>query len=138
MSADVRVIQRGNPELVGRPLVRHDLAELMRQGIPPPELLAGGMLYRGGAHSLAGEPEAGKTTLLAWWLRSLLDQGEAVVYLDEESGPELMAEKLDAVGVRADQVGNCCTTCLFPSRAWDAADLTGLHALLADVRRRCS
>jgi hypothetical protein len=133
-SADMRVIQRGNPELVGRPLADQDLAELMRHSIPPPELLADGMLYRGAAHSVAGEPEAGKTTLLAWWIRGLLERGEAVVYLDEESGPELMAEKLDAVGVSADQVARLFHYYPFPGRAWDGDDLAALHAVLADVR----
>jgi hypothetical protein len=133
-SPDVRVIQRGNPELVGRPLARYDLAELMTRGVPEPELAADGLLYRGAVHSLAGEPEAGKTTLAAWWMRNLLEHGEAVVYLDEESGPELMAEKLDAVGITVSQVARLLHYYPFPSRSWDQADLAGLNAVLADVR----
>lgn len=134
MSADMRVVGRASSELVGRPLARYDLAGLMARGVRPPELLAGGLLYRGAAHSLAGEPEAGKTTLAAWWIRELLAQGEPVVYLDEESGPELMAEKLDAVGVTAHQVAGLFHYYAFPGRAWDAEDLASLHAVLADVR----
>jgi hypothetical protein len=134
MSADVRVIGRGKPELVGRPLNRYPLADLMARGVPPPELLADGLLYRGAAHLLAGEPEAGKTTLAAWWMRELLSQGEAIVYLDEESGPELMAEKLDAVGIPIGQVAGLLHYYPFPSRTWDQSDLAGLHAILADVR----
>jgi hypothetical protein len=117
----------------GRPLVRYDLAELARQGVKPPEFTADGYLYRGAVHSIAGPPDSGKTTLVCWWARQLLRDGQPVMYLDEEAGPELFVEKLLALGVEPDDLAHLHYY-PFQGRSWDDADLLGLRAAIAEAR----
>ena len=75
------------------PLPDFDLGELASRGVEPPRLICSGMLYSGGVHCVAGQPGGGKTTLAAWWMLQHIRDGGAVMLLDEESGPEVMAEK---------------------------------------------
>jgi hypothetical protein len=128
------VDSNGSHPPASRPLDRFDLGAVMRTGVPEPELLVGGLLYRGAVHIINGQPEAGKTTVIAWWIRELFDAGLPVMYLDEESGVELMAEKLLAVGVTPDQVDKLLHYFPFPGRTWDDADLNALHEQLDHVR----
>jgi AAA domain len=116
-----------------RPFVPVDLAELARHGVPAPELLCGGLLYRGGLHSLAGPPDTGKSTLLYTWTLVLLAQGERVVLLDEESGREQVTEKLLALGAAPEHLTRLAYL-EFEGRRWDEADRRGLAQLLAERR----
>jgi hypothetical protein len=116
-----------------RPFVPVDLAELARHGVPAPQLLCGGLLYRGGLHSLAGPPDTGKSTLLYTWALLLLAQGERVVLLDEESGREQVTEKLLALGASPEHLTRLAYL-EFEGRRWDEADRRGLVQLLAEHR----
>jgi hypothetical protein len=116
-----------------RPLKRFDLVELARLGVQPPELVAGGHLYRGYVHSIAGPPDSGKTTLLDWWARKLLLAGEPVMYLDEEAGPELTIEKLLALGLQPDDLAGLHYY-PFQGRTWDESDLAGLRVEIEDIK----
>ncbi len=112
-----------------------DLMQVAKAGIPPPELLCDGLLYRGGLHSLAGEPDSGKGTLLLYWIGTLLVAGHAVVLLDEEGGHEIVTEKLLALGVEPKHLEPRCLGYIeFPGRQWDEADRRGLWALLTERR----
>jgi hypothetical protein len=122
---------RATPEF--RPFSLVDLAALAEAGVPPPELLCSGALYRGGVHSLAGPPDCGKSTLLYLWALQLLAQGETVMLVDEESGREQAVEKLVALGAEPRHLRNLAYV-EFPGRQWDAADLAGFRALLAELR----
>src|SRR6266516_5324204 len=82
-----------------RPFVTVDLVELATAGVPAPELLCHGLLYRGALHSLAGPPDAGKSTLLYLWLAELLAAGHPAALIDEESGREATVEKFLALGI---------------------------------------
>jgi len=118
-----------------RPFPRVDLAALARAGVPEPERVCSGLLYRGGLHSLAGPPDSGKSTLLYVWTLELLAAGAAVVLLDEEAGRELVTEKLLALGATPALLDPArLVYAEFPARAWDAADRRGLAALLGEVR----
>ena len=66
-----------------------------------PDLL-GDLLYAGGIHVMAGEPDGGKTTLCLWQALGLLRAGRTVLMLDEEGGAEMTAEKLIALGATED------------------------------------
>jgi hypothetical protein len=126
---------RGGAEPRVRPFAGVDLAALARAGLPEPELLCHGLLYRGGLHSLAGPPDAGKSTIAYLWALELLAQGERVVLLDEESGREQVTEKLLALGALPEHLD---PTRLFyqdfPARRWDATDQQALAELLDQVR----
>jgi AAA domain len=122
------------PDLV-RPFVPVDLAQLARQGVPAPELVCHGLLYRGGLHSLAGPPDAGKSTLLYLWALELLAQGERVVLLDEKSGREQVTEKLLALGATPDLLTpDRLIYQDFPGRTWDGTDHQALAELLERTR----
>jgi hypothetical protein len=119
----------------GRPFVPVDLAELARHGVPAPELVCHGLLYRGGLHSLAGPPDCGKSTLLYLWALELLAQGQRVVLLDEESGREQVTEKLLALGATPDLLEpDRLIYQDFPTRTWDGADHQALAELLEVTR----
>lgn len=109
-----------------------DLVGLIRDGVPAPELLPGGLLYRGGIHVVSGEPDCGKTTLCLWQAISLVRSGGRVLILDEEGGPEITAEKLIALGVTDTDVARL-TYVPFPAAEWGSSDVAELRALLAAV-----
>jgi len=123
------------PERVGRPLHRVDLAKLARDGVPEPEFIADRYLYLGSLHALVGEAETGKTTLAAWWITGELQAGRSVVYLDEESGEELIVEKMLAVGATPEDLERLWYF-PFPSRVWDDADLAALRYVLEVAKPR--
>jgi hypothetical protein len=116
-----------------RPFPTVDLVELAKAGVPEPELLCGGLLYRGGLHALAGPPDCGKSTLAYWWALHLLAAGETVVLVDEESGREQVVEKLLDLGGEPHHLERLAYV-EFPGRGWDNADRAGLAALLAEQR----
>jgi hypothetical protein len=115
------------------PLPDYDLGALAAQGIKEPERIAGGMLYPGSVHCLAGTPGGGKTTLMAWWMLQHIRDGGNVLLLDEESGAEQAAEKFLDIGATPDQLRPPRFSYIpFPSRAWNQADLTQLAERIAE------
>lgn len=113
-------------------LTTYSLAALIRDGVPPPDLL-GDLLYAGGIHVVAGEPDGGKTTLCLWQALGLLRAGRTVLMLDEEGGAEMTAEKLIALGATDDDAARL-HYCPFPARTWTAADIAGLGHTMSHVR----
>ena len=87
--------------------------------IEAPELAAEGMLYRGGVHTLTGPPDCGKTTLACWWMLQEVRAGGRVLFLDEEGGREVVAEKFQSLGA---QPGERIAYVPFPGRTWTDAD----------------
>lgn len=100
-----------------RPLREFDLAALVRDGVPPPDLLCGDLLYAGGLHSISGPPDCGKTTIALHWILRHVRAGHRVVFLDEEGGAELVAEKLIALGATP-QDAEMIRYYPFPARGW--------------------
>lgn len=118
---------------VSRDLPDFDLGALAAEGIAPPEMVAGGMLYPGAVHCLAGQPGGGKTTVAAWWLLTHIRAGGHVMLLDEESGPELAAEKfLDLGASPAELRPPHFSYVPFPARGWNLADVAQLHDRIAE------
>lgn len=116
-----------------RPFRSADLAALLRDGVPPPELLCGDLLYRGGLHSISGPPDSGKTTVALWWLLHVTRQGLPVMFLDEEGGAELVAEKLAALGATEGDAA-MISYYPFPARTWTSADVRELRRLVDEVK----
>lgn len=116
------------------PLQRFDLAALANEGIPPPVLLCGDLLYTAGLHSLAGPPDCGKSTLGYVWALQLVRSGERVVIFDEESGAEQVVEKMTALGAKPSDLENVHYY-QFPGRTWDDGDVAALaEALMIQPR----
>jgi hypothetical protein len=115
------------------PLPDFDLGELASRGVEPPRLICSGMLYSGGVHCVAGQPGGGKTTLAAWWMLQHIRDGGAVMLLDEESGPEVMAEKFLDLGATPDELRPPrFSYCPFPARGWNLGDVAQLHERLGE------
>ena len=111
---------------------RVHLDELMMEGIPAPRILCNGFLYQGGLHSIAGAPDSGKTTIALVWAVELLQGGLPVVFLDEEGGPEIVTEKLKALGAKPSDLRNLVYL-PFPGRAWGELDVKELASLAAET-----
>jgi AAA domain-containing protein len=109
------------------------LAALVRDGVPPPDLLCGDLIYAGGLHSIAGPPDCGKTTIALWWALRHVRAGHTVVFLDEEGGAELVAEKLIALNATPEDAERI-RYYPFPARSWNPCDVIVLRELLDDVK----
>jgi hypothetical protein len=125
--------QQVPPDVEPRPFTIIDLAQLARDGIRPPDLICGELLYRGALHSLAGPPDSGKSTLLYYWTVLLLAAGDTVVLFDEESGREATTEKLLALGAEPDHLERLVYV-EYPGRKWDPPDVRALELLLEAYR----
>jgi hypothetical protein len=115
------------------PLARFDLGALMASGVPPPALLCGGLLYAGGLHTLTGPPDCGKTTFALWCATRLLAEARTVAMFDEESGPELTAEKLISLGATPGDITGGLAYFPYPARTWTRGDVTELARTLTGL-----
>lgn len=120
-------------EMTGTELPDYDLGQLAAEGIKPPKLIAGGMLYPAAVHNLAGAPGGGKTTLMAWWMLQHLRARGRVMLLDEESGPEQAAEKFLDLGAKPGELSPPWFTYVpFPAHTRNAADRAQLFDRIAE------
>jgi hypothetical protein len=117
----------------GGPLQPSSLTSLIKEGVPAPTLLCGKMLYQAGLHSITGAPDSGKTTLALWWGLQLMKEGGRLLFLDEEGGPEIVAEKFIALGATAGDMENASYV-PFPGRSWSQGDILALHDLASAVQ----
>lgn len=107
------------------------LAALVKKGVPTPVRL-GDFLYEGGLHSIAGAPDCGKTTLALFWALSLVRQGRTVLFLDEEGGQEIAAEKLVALGASHSDLDSLVYI-PFPGKSWSEEDIASLLELAEET-----
>jgi hypothetical protein len=75
------------------------LGEVIQQGIKPPEELVQGILLKGKVHQVFAAPGCGKSWLALWLTKKLINEGKHVLYLDTENGPNIIADRLKALGV---------------------------------------
>lgn len=118
----------------GRAFHPLDLTALLTGNPTPPSMLTG-WLYAGGLHIMQSEPGVGKSWLALWQALGVMREGGTVIYLDEEGGPELVAERLRAMGADPDLIRSRFRYFAFEGRAWDAADAAALEALLRTLER---
>ncbi len=74
------------------------LGEIVRQGVKPPEELVEGILLKGKVHQVFAAPACGKSWLALFLTMKLINEGKPVLYLDTENGPNIVAERLKALG----------------------------------------
>ncbi len=83
------------------------LGETIRQGIKPPEELVPGILLKGKVHQIFAAPGVGKSWLALWLTVKLINQGKPVLYLDTENGPNIISERLKALGADPEKLDEC-------------------------------
>lgn len=115
------------------PLAEVSLLAMVRDGVPDPELLCGGLLYANGLHCISGAPDCGKTSVALWWALQTAREGGVVLILDQEGGPEVTADKLRTAGATAGDVAKIHYV-PDPSLSWTDADNLRLSATLREVR----
>jgi hypothetical protein len=120
------------PSTGARPYKMVSLSATMKRGVPDPVLLCDGLLYEGGLHSIAGAPDAGKTTLALFWAVKLLQEGRPVLFLDEEGGAEIVCEKLMALGASASDLESLAYV-PFPGRSWTDEDVEELLGFTQEI-----
>lgn len=120
--------------LAPRRLERVLLGPLLRSGVPEPTMVHT-WLYAGGLHTLQSEPGVGKSWVALWVCMHLIAEGYAVIYLDEEGGDELIAERLIALGCSADDVDRLLFYFPFPERLWNDDDVEALRDEVAIASR---
>jgi KaiC/GvpD/RAD55 family RecA-like ATPase len=109
-------IERASTELAGaggsaRSWEPVDLAALMANGLVPvvPLFLARAdgecLLYPGRVHAFNAEPESGKSWLAKAVCAEQIRLGESVLYLDFETDPEGVTERMLALGIEGSDLG---------------------------------
>src|SRR4051794_14671729 len=93
-----RSLDRWNLHGVEHALVPVDLAELMRNGVPPAEMLLDDWLYAGELHWIYAEAEAWKTWVALILAYQVMEQGNRVAWFDEELGKAFLVRRLLALG----------------------------------------
>lgn len=112
-----------------REFTRTELGSLIRDGVPAPTMVHA-WLYAGGLHAIQSEPGVGKTMVVLWLAVQQITAGWSVIYMDEEGGEELVAERLAALGADPDLVDRLFFYFPFPGRRWTPADMAALAATI--------
>lgn len=77
---------------------RRLLGPIIKQPDQPVDWVVEPVLVAGRVHLVYGEPESGKTILALSWMLQLIQQGHHVMFVDEESGEQSVAQLLRAMG----------------------------------------
>ncbi|MDP9479571.1 MAG: AAA family ATPase, partial [Actinomycetota bacterium] len=124
------------PEAGINPLLnsRVSLAEIIRDGCPPPDEQEKDLLIRGATHHFYGPTDQGKTWVVLWIIVRALKRGETVCYFDSENGKRITADRLgDDLGLTPEEAARL--------HYWSDANLTfdeddqrNYRAALAELR----
>jgi hypothetical protein len=103
-----------------------NLAEIMREGFRPPEMLISEWIVIGQVVWVQGEPGDGKTWIALYLAARALNDGKRVLFADEEMGGQETAQRLIALGVSPEVVEERFDYLPFPgiaktdAREWQA------------------
>src|SRR5262249_27009516 len=78
------------------------VGKAIREGVPEPRWQVDGILPRASKCSRHGEPESAKTLLALWMALQAMARDEAVLFIDEDGSPEIVVERLEAMGADPD------------------------------------
>jgi len=118
-------------ELPIPPFRKVNLAELVHSGVPKPEFIAD-MLYKGGLHCISGAPDSGKTTLALHWALDVMRSHQPIIFMDEEGGEEIIAEKMIGLGASVMDM-EYLTYVPFPGKTWTPEDVLDLMDLMHEI-----
>lgn len=114
---------------------RFRLGDMMRAGVPPVGYLPAPTLgeklfYEWHVQTVAGHKKAGKTWVITVQTADMIKAGRHVVYIDNENGREVFAERLIALGCDPEQVDQYLIYVPFPPAK---PSLDGLRAELEAI-----
>jgi hypothetical protein len=92
-----------------------NMGNLIEAGVDPPEELLEHILLRGKAHNIYAPGGVGKTWVLVWLAKELLDRGRKVAIFDLENGLRTYAERLAEIGADLDRLNTHLAYGAFPS-----------------------
>ncbi len=110
-----------------------DMAEILRVGVEPPEMLVEDWLVRGEHHVVFGPYGEGKTWVVLLCAAALLHQQKKVVWVDLETGRRALAERLHALHVTP-EAAESLTYLEYPVFGSDDKSISRWRALMDGVR----
>lgn len=113
---------------------RVDLGTLVKAGVPDPEWVLPGILYRSQIHWWHGEPGSGKTIMMLGLCYQLCEQGQKVLWLDEESGQVQTARRMQGFGADPEVLSDRFIYHARPGITLDPADLDALFRTVAEEK----
>jgi hypothetical protein len=113
---------------------QHDLAEMMRRGVPDVEMTLDEWLVKGELHWVHADAEAYKTWLGLILSRMLMQEGKRVAWFDEELGHAVLVERLLALGADPDVVESHFAYWDFPNMQTSDRDIDAHKNTLAAIR----
>lgn len=110
-----------------------NVARVMRDGVPAPEMALDGWLVAGELHLMYAEAESWKTWIALYLADAVMRAGGTVAWFDEELGAPVIAERMTAIGADPDTVES--RFAYFPFPGWQAthADVDSHRELLATL-----
>jgi hypothetical protein len=76
-----------------------DLADIMENGVVNPTMLVPELLMERAHHLVYGEKESAKTWLFLWCAARLLAESKSVLWIDQEMGSAMFAQRLLTLGI---------------------------------------
>lgn len=112
-----------------------DIADRLTNPPEPVDRFGDGqILYRRTVHTLAGEPESGKSVLAYGWMLDEMLTGRGVMLIDEEAGPDDVFAKFRALGAADSLLVDHLT--YFEPDGWDLLAPETVNQLLTLVTER--
>jgi AAA domain/Primase C terminal 1 (PriCT-1) len=104
-----------------------DIGQLMRDGIPNPEILVPDLVYAGQIHQVWGAPGKGKSIHALYVALQVAEQGKNVLYIDQENARRIQALRLQDMGGDPDMISRHFHLFSFPGLTTDKEDLARLQ-----------
>ena len=110
------------------------LGEAIQRVIESPEELVEDILLKGKVHQIFAAPGLGKSWLALWLTMRLINQGKLVLYLNTENGPNIIAERLQALGADPEKLDKCLNYIPSPNLPITAEGSEAYMSLLEEVK----
>ena len=130
----VQALDRWNLHGLERPMLPEDLAELMRSGVKPAEMLLDDWLYVGELHWIYAEAEAWKTWVALILALEVMQAGKHVAWFDEELGKTFLVRRLLALGADPDVIEGHFAYFPFPDMQLNEADARSHRETLQAIK----
>jgi RecA-family ATPase len=114
------------------PFTRADLSVPLKNGVESPEVLVPEVLLAGKVHSIYSAGGTGKTFMMLYLVKWVVERGEPVMIFDLENGLRIMAERLELLGVTPEEAERIHYY-PFPSMPMDPDVIQAFAALLEEV-----